>query len=206
MKYINLVVAISLLLVTNSCIEHEVIPPPKPVVELECSFSATVDGTPYSLVMDVNGMYCESTKSKEINPSPQPSTATYNATMKSDVQLDFVQISLGKLNFNADVDADPSLEQFTTFFNANANPDYSLGANTGVEVVFRDAAGNVWYSDPSSTDPLTFSFTSLVQESDESGDYMKFQAAFTCTMVDDLVTPTASLTVENAVFKAHFKR
>jgi len=74
MKYFNLVVAISLLLVFNSCIEHEVIPPPKPVVELECSFTATVDGTPYSLVMDVNGMYCESTKSKEINPSPQPST------------------------------------------------------------------------------------------------------------------------------------
>ena len=176
------------------------------MVELNCSFSATIDGAAYNLIEDVGGMYCEATKSKEINPSPQPSTATYNATMKSDVQLDFIQVSLGKLNFNADVDADPSLEQFTTFFNANVNPDFSVGAAAGVEVVFRDGAGNVWFSDPDSADPQNFTFTSLVQESDEDGDYMKFEAAFSCTMYDDIDTPTASISVQNALFVAHFKR
>lgn len=206
MKLFNLFILVFTLLSFNSCIEHEVIPAPKPMVELECSFSATIDGASYNLIEDVGGMYCVSTKAKEINPSPQPSTATYNATMKSDVQLDFIQVSLGKLNFNADVDADPTLEQFTTFFNANANPDFSIGASTGVEVVFRDAAGNVWFSNPASVDPQSFSFTSLVQESDESGDYMKFEATFSCTMVDDLVAPTASLSLQNALFKAHFKR
>jgi len=206
MKFFNFLVAISVLSLLNSCIEHEVIPAPKPVVELECSFSATIEGAAYNLIEDVGGMFCEATKSKEINPSPQASTATYNAAMSSDVQLDFIQISVGKLSFNADVDADPSLSQFTTFFNANVSPAFAAAGNGGVEVVFRDAAGNVWFSDPASVNPQSFAFTSLVQESDEDGDYMKFEAAFSCTLVDDLIAPTASISVQNAIYKAHFKR
>jgi hypothetical protein len=206
MKLLNLFVASAALLFFNSCIEHEVIPAPKPVVELECSFSATINGTAYSLIEDVGGMHCESTKSKEINPSPQPSTATYNAIKKSDIQLDYVNVSLGKLSFNADVEADPSLEQFSTFFNANLNPNFSQGAVAGVEIVFRDAAGSVWFSNPASTNPQNFTFTSLIQESDELNDYMKFNATFTCYMYNNLANPTDSIHVENAVFKSHFKR
>jgi hypothetical protein len=120
--------------------------------------------------------------------------------------LDFIQVSLGKLNFNADVDADPTLDQFTTFFNANASPAFSAAAAAGVEIVFRDGAGNVWFSDPASANPQNFTFTSLVQESDENGDYMKFEAAFSCTLVDDIAAPTATLSMQNAIFKAHFQR
>jgi hypothetical protein len=206
MKLLNLFVAGAALLSFNSCIEHEVIPPPKPVVELECSFSATINGAAYTLIEDVGGMYCESTKSKQINPAPQSSTATYNAIKKSDVQLDYVNVSLGKLSFNADVEADPSLEQFENFFNTNLNPPFSIAANAGVEIVFRDAAGAVWFSNPNSTNPQNFTFTSLIQESDELNDYMKFNATFTCYMYNDLANPTDSIHVENAVFKSHFKR
>lgn len=206
MKLLNIFVAVVALFSFNSCIEHEVIPPPKPVVELECSFSATIDGAAYNLIEDVNGMRCESTKSKEINPPPQLSTATYNAIKSSDVQLDFVQVSLGKLNFNASEDPDPSLAQFETFFNSNVTPAFSEAANAGVEIVYRDAAGSVWFSNPTSPNPQNFSFISLTQESDEDGDYMKFHASFTCYMYDDIVNPTDSIHVENAVFKSYFKR
>lgn len=206
MRYLYFSFLISFLFVGNSCIDHVIIPPPVPVVEFDCSFSATIDGATYNLVEDVNGCYCESTKSKEINPSPQPSTATYNAIMKSDVQLDFIQVSLGKLNFNADVEADPTLTQFETFFNSNATPAFSEGAVAGIEIVFRDGAGNVWYSDPNSAASQSFVFTSLVQESDENGDYMKFQAEFSCTLYDDIANPTTSIVMENAVFKSYFAR
>jgi len=206
MKLTILLISSLTLLLLNGCIQHEIIPAPKPVVELECSFSATIDGAGYTLIEDVNGMFCESTKSKEINPSPQPSTATYNAIKKSNSQLDFIQVSLGKLSFNADINADPTLEEFTTFLNVNASPNFSQGAVAGLEIVFRDGAGNVWFSNPNSPTPQNFVFTSLIQESDENGDYMKFNATFNCTMYDNLAAPADSIVVSNAVFKSHFKR
>jgi hypothetical protein len=206
MKLLNLFVLSTTLLLFISCIEHEVIPAPQPVIELECSFSATINGNAYSLIENIGGMYCESTKSKEINPSPQLSTATYNAIKKSDIQLDYINVSLGKLSFNADIEPDPALEQFSTFFNSNINPNFSEGAVAGVEIVFRDAAGSLWFSNPASTNPQNFTFTSLIQESDDLNDYMKFNATFTCYMYNNLANPTDSIHVENAVFKSHFKR
>lgn len=206
MKLLNLFVVSAALLSLSSCVEHEVIPAPKPVVELECAFSATINGSAYILIEDVGGMYCESTKSKEINPFPQASTATYNAIKRSDIQLDYINVSLGKLSFNADVNADPNLDQFTTFFNANLTPNFSAGAIVGVEIIFRDAAGDVWFSNPASLNPQNFTFTSLIQESDDENDYIKFDAAFTCYLYDNLAIPSDSILVENAIFKSHFKR
>lgn len=210
MKLLNLFVVSATLFSLNSCVEHEVIPAPEPVVELECAFSATINGSAYILIEDVGGMYCESTKSKEINPSPQASTATYNAIKSSDTQLDYINVSLGKLSFyadvNADVNADPNLDQFTTFFNANLNPNFSAEAIDGVEIIFRDAAGDVWFSNPASLNPQNFTFTSLIHESDDENDYIKFEAAFTCYLYDNLAIPSDSILVENAIFKSHFKR
>ncbi|PHR50090.1 MAG: hypothetical protein COA32_02850 [Fluviicola sp.] len=189
-----------------SCIEHEVIPPPKEEVELNSSFSATLEGSQYELIQDVNGYYCEPTQAKEILPTPQLSTVTYYSAMKSNAALDFIQIGIGKLNFNADSSIDPSVEQFTTFFNSNTNPPYSFEAENGVEVVFRDGSGNVWRSYQDSGAPQDFTFTSLVQESDEEGDYMKFVANFSLELYDDIDNPTDTILMENAVFEGYFKK
>jgi hypothetical protein len=206
MKFFAAALLMSSLFLLPSCIEHEVIPPPKPVVELEATFQATIDGTNYSLFENVNGTFAESTKAKEILPTPQPSTATYFATMKSLQQLDLIQLGMGKLLFNAEISADPSVEQFETYFLANINPNFSQGSVAGVEIVFRDNAGNVWYSNPSSPDPQNFIFSSLALESDEEGDYMKFTATFSCRLFDNIANPTASIDMQNAVYKCYFKR
>src|SRR5680860_1598889 len=128
MKYFK---TLSVLLATTvlfSCVEHEVIPPPKEEVELNCSFSAMLEGIQYELIQDVDGYYCKPTQAKEILPTPQPSTVTYYSAIKSDTELGFIQIGIGKLNFNADANINPSVEQFTTFFNSNTNPLYSFEA------------------------------------------------------------------------------
>jgi hypothetical protein len=207
MKLFVPVFAILAAVVMSSCEpRHEIIPPPVPMVELEASFQATIDGANYTLLENVNGTYTESTKALELNPSPQPSTATYIATMRSDTQFDQVQLRMGKLTFNADIEANPSEEQFQNYFNANTTPNYSTGPENGVMFIFRDSGGNVWYTDPASPDPQNFTFSSLVYEFDEFGQYMKFTANFSCTMYDDLADPTASITVSNAIYKAYFKR
>lgn len=206
MRLFAATVLFSSILIMSSCIEHEVIPPPKPVVELESSFQATIEGVNYSLFENVNGTFSESTKAKEILPTPQPSTATYFSTMKSLQQLDLIQLGMGKLLFNADIDADPSKEQFETYFLANVNPNFSQNAVNGIEIIFRDNAGNVWYSNPASPDIQSFTYSILMLESDEMGDYMKFTANFSCTLFNDIAAPTASISVQNAVYKAYFKR
>lgn len=206
MKFYKILSVLLLSTVMFSCVEHEVIPPPKEEIELFSSFSATLEGSDYELIQDVNGYYCEPTQAKEILPTPQLSKITYYSAMKSDASMDFIQIGIGKLNFNADASIDPSVEQFTTYFNSNTNPNYSLEAADGVEVVFRDGSGNVWRSYQDSGAPQDFMFTSLVQESDELGDYMKFVANFSLELYDDLDNPTDTILMENAVFEGFFKR
>lgn len=200
---------LSVLLLTTvlfSCVEHEVIPPPKEEVELNSAFSAMLNGDGFELIQDVDGYYCSPTQAKEILPTPQLSTVTYYSAMKSDVSSEFIKIGIGKLNFNADSSINPTLEQFSTFFNTNTNPNYSLDAESGVEVIFRDGAGNVWISYQDSGEPQDFTFSSLVQESDEEGDYMKFVANFSLELYDDLDNPTDTLLLENAVFEGYFKK
>jgi hypothetical protein len=190
----------------TSCVEHEVIPAPKPQVDLPASFSSLLQGSSYEIIKDVNGYFCDATQAKEILPTPQPSKIIYYSALKSDQQLDFIQIGLGKLNFNADANIAPTIEAYTAFFNNNITPDFKLGADGGVEVVYRDGTGGVWISDEASILPQNFTFTSLVQESDENGDYMKFTAEFNVSLVDDLTTPTDTIEFQNAVFEGYFKR
>lgn len=190
----------------TSCIKHEVIPPPTPEVDLPASFTASLQGSSYEIIKDVNGYYCDATQAKEILPTPQPSKIIYFSSIKSDQQLDFIQIGLGKLNFNADASIVPSLDAFTAYFNNNVSPDYKEGADGGVEIVFRDGQGGVWMSSENSTLPQDFTFTSLVQESDENGDYMKFTASFNVSLFDDITAPTDTIVFQNAVFEGYFKR
>jgi hypothetical protein len=193
--------------VAASCIEHEVIPPPKPQVELECSFTATIQGEDYDLVEQVQGFFCDPTQAKILNPSPQPSFVTYFASIRSQEQLDYLQIKLGRLQFNADMQPDPSVENFQNFCMSNVNPNFAEGANGGVEIVFRDNLSQVWTSYPASTQPQSFVFTAMNLESDDDNDYMKFIATFTCYLYNNLDNPSAgdSILVENGIYRGYFK-
>jgi len=207
MKYLTGLSFVLSILIMSSCIKHEVIPPPKPEVDLPTSFRSLLEGNPYEIIKDVDGYYCESTQKKEILPAPQPSSIVYYSSIKSEQKLDYIKIGIGKLNFNAGTNNDiPSLESFTTFFNSNLAPTFKKDAEGGVEIVYRDAQGGTWFSDENSTLTQNFTFTSLLQESDESGDYMKFTARFNVSLVDDLVTPTDTIVFENAVFEGFFER
>lgn len=206
MKYYKILSVLVASTVLYSCVEHEVIPPPKDEVELKCSFSAVLEGLEYELVGGVDSYYCNPSQAKEILPTPQPSTVTYYSAIKSDAALGFIQIGIGKLNFNADADIDPPVEQFSTFFNSNTDPEYSLEAEDGVEIIFRDGSGDIWTSYQDSGETQDFTFSSLTQESDEQGDYMKFVANFNLNLYDDLDDPTDTIRIENAVFEGYFKR
>jgi hypothetical protein len=192
-------------LLFTSCIEHEVIPPPKVKVDLDCSFTATLEGSDYNLVAGVGGFYCDATRAKEILPNPQPSTAKYYAAIRSDEQFDFIQVKMGSVLFDAEVGPDPTLEEFTQFFEETTNPEFKTDANEGVEIVYRNNAGSVYFSKEADPSLQTFSLVSVSQESDEDGDYLKFTANFSCNLYDDPANPTDTVTIENGVYIGYFQ-
>ena len=194
-----------------SCVEHEVIPPPKPEVELECSFTATISDEnnewDYDLVEQVDGFFCDPTQAKILNPSPQPSFVTYFASIRSQDQLDYIQVKLGRLQFNADMEPDPTVEAFENFFMSNMAPSFVEEANGGVEVVFRDNQGQVWMSNPATLEPQSFQFSNLSLEGDDDNDFMKFIATYNCWLYTNLDNPPAgdSIHMENAIYRGYFQ-
>ena len=197
------------------CPKHEIIPAPTPKVELESNFIGTINGSQIELTQNVDGYYLDATKTKLIQPSPTPSTATYYANMKSSNGLVSIRVGLGTLQFDGSASSDPSLSAFNSYFTSVTEPLYSDMAAAGFEVVYRDGSGNIWTSDEASPIPQDVIFTGITQESDGSGDYSKFTCTFDCVVyrdTPDLTTPdpndmiTLSMPITNAVFKGWFRR
>jgi len=195
------------------CPKHEIIPAPKPKVELESHLIGSINGTDVELTQNVGGYYVDATKAKIILSSPQPSSAVYYAEMKSAESLVSVRIGIGSVQWDASVSSDPTITQFNSFFTnpVNMTPVYSTNAASGFEVVYRDGSGNIWTSDELDV-ANTAVFTNIIQESDGTGDYSKFTCTFTCTMHRMQVNPSPlpptplSLEMEDVVFDGWFKR
>ena len=90
------------------CPKHEIIPAPTPKVELESNFIGTVNGSQVELTENVDGYYLDATKTKLIQPSPTPSTATYYANMKSSNSLISIRVGLGVVQFDGSASSDPA--------------------------------------------------------------------------------------------------
>lgn len=186
-----------------SCVKHEVIPPPKPQVDLSSSFSADTSGTNISYVKDVDGFYVEATNFRELQTSPQLSSIVYANTLRSTNYFDLVKLSVGRAYWDAGVDAFPSVSQFKLFFEGMMNPDFSDGGLNGVMIEWRDSGNNLWRTRENSTQLQSFSFTSISQESDEEGDYVKFTSEFSCYLysLDEL----DSVRFDNGRYSSYFK-
>lgn len=196
----------AIMTIFSSCIEHEVIPPPKVTVELSCSFRALINGENYSIAGGTGTHTCLSTKAKELFPLPQPSTATYIATINSPEVFDYIQIMIGKVLFNADLNTDPTIDQFRDFFTLNQSPAFKTNGDGGVQIVHRDDLGRIWYSRENDINFKSFIFTDLRYEDDDEAEYMKFTANFTCYLFNDIAVPTDSILVENGEYKGYFQR
>lgn len=210
MRYLTGFSIILGLALLSSCIKHEVIPAPVPRVDLPASFVASLNGEGYEIIKDVQGYKCKATQAKELLPTPQLSNLIYFSALQSDTKLDFIQIGVGRLKFNADQSLDPSLGVFTNYFLDNPEHDFSNGAHEGVEVIFRDSNGKIWISDEDDNAANSLEFITLKQESDEEGDYMKFTAKFNAILKLDVDENHedygTTLSISNAVFQGYFER
>lgn len=201
--------------VLSSCIEHEVIPPPEPKVDLYAHFYGDINGAPVELTENVLGYYNDCTTAKYILPPPDFSSAVYYATMRSPQVATLIRIGMGPVLWDASLASEPTLNSFNGFFLANQYPNFSDDALDGFEVTYHDGTGREWSTRENSVNFQDVEFTGIVQESDNSGDYSKFICNFECTVYslhpDSLalnppVVHLDSIKIENAVYEGWFKR
>ena len=192
----------------ESCIEHEVIPAPVPMVDLTCHFIGTVNGSVLELTENVSGYAGSATKNLNILPAPAVSTAAYNFQMTSASTQTSVKVVLGSVLWDASVSTAPDIATFNAFHTANTSPSYSTSGSSGFEVSYKDAAGLNWTSKQSSPNPQSVTFTGILQESDTLGDYSKFTCNFNCYVYrqDAFTLDWDSLLIQDGVFKGWFER
>lgn len=210
MKKIKNTIAILMLggILLPSCIKHEIIPAPEPVVDLKCSFSGVINGSDVQLTQNVNGYNTTPTKEKIILPSPQLSSANYYAQMNSGTATPYVKIGLGSIQWDASSIADPTLSQFNSFFTASTTPAFSDNASNGFKFEYRDGTGKIWSTKQTSPNSQNVTFSNIKQESDASGDYSKFTCVFNGYVYyqDQVTMLWDSMYVANGTYKAWFKR
>lgn len=208
--------ALLLALGVSSCIKHEIIPPPRPKVDLSCHFQGNINGD-IELTQNVNGYFLDASKTYIIVGSD--GRATYYANMLSAENLLAVQVTLGSVLWNAQASQDPSLSTFNSFVDNNLTPSYSANAVSGFEVTYKDPGGIVWKSKEADP-PQSVEFKNISHESDDTGDYSKFICEFSCNVYHQfldgetnpftgeefLADTELSIPIQDAVFKGWFKR
>lgn len=189
-----------------SCIKHEVIPPPRPEVELNASFRADTNGFPIIYSKGVSGFDIKTSDIREILTPPQFSNIKYFSSIESVNLVEYFKVSIGRDFWSAASGNYPPIGQFKIYFEnlmASMSVAFSDDATTGVALEWRDANNQLWRSREEAVTPQIFSFTSVSQESDESGDYLKFRATFTATLYS--LDESESRFLQNGEFVAYFK-
>lgn len=181
-----------------ACEEHEVIPPPVPMVDLNCSCDASISDSTVSYTDT-----CTYESIKTIG-TPGTSSAKYYSNIEEENDIfgmpgvqEGLRVEIGSIEWDDDGTNKPSITEWSNWFNANMTPVYAP-QNTDpldwIKITWTDKEGQVWKSDSSDVCFSAFQFNSFVQESDTTGDYMKFDATFSCTLWDPSMTMSKCLT------------
>ena len=188
-----------------SCIKHVVVPAPKVKVNLASSFSADTNGVTISYTDAADGYAVVVDNYREIKGSPQLSSIKYYNTLKSESKIAQVKFTVGSAEWDAASGNFPPLATVTAFLSTTVPPVYSAAGTHGVEIIWKDDTGVLWMTRDTSiaTVPGTFAFTSVTQESDETGDYFKFKTTFTCYLYNN--SGTDSVYFQNGLYTSYFK-
>lgn len=186
--------------ITSCNNQHEVVPPPLPVAELECSCKGIVDGE-----LKEYSDTCRYDNEKTISSST--SRASYTAEIKNAALTEGFEIEMKEIQWLDVGNNIPTTEEWEAYFLANLDPEYyvddALSPN-GVTIKYTDEFGTLWTSDTvSGCSSIDFVFASMELDSDLTGNYMKFKGVFNCPLRNALGD---TICVENGIVRTSFKR
>jgi len=221
LKYLIPVAFLGLAII--SC-KHEIIPAPEHRVDLTCHFQGNINNSPVEFTQFIDGYDMDANKTKTILPNAF-SRATYYSRMYSNQKNIYIKLIVGEALWDGSQNDDPSIEAFTNLFKNYPNPVYNANGaqipgnpSSCFDMQYKDNEGNLWTLDPNQTQTLNFTY--LSQESDRTGDYMKYIAKFDVTftrtwwdyqynslgVLIDSTENTGSFTITQGVLTGWFKR
>lgn len=224
MKIKNLILSSFIGLALFSCVKHEIIPAPENRVDLKFHFQGYLRGTFMEFTQNVDGFDLETNKTKQIIPNAL-SRAVYYSMLKSSQKNISLKLLVGEALWDGLATNDPDINSFSNMFTNYTTPKFNPGAykvagidSSAFDVEYKDVNGNIWKGDPAF--PANLEFTYLSQESDKTGDYMKYIAKMDLTLhrkwwtynydnlgaVIDSVENYDYWTLENGVLQGWFKR
>jgi hypothetical protein len=211
MKKLSIFVAMLAFLPFVACHKPEVIPTPESKADLRVHFAANIDGTDVDWTKNVNGYTSEPTNVVGTDTTTGKSIWKFYSAFKSLTNPASIKIGLGSLVHDPSVSPSPSQSTFEAFMNANTNPNYSDGAQNGFEILYTDAAGDLFRSEQAT--PGSVTFVNFTPKSDNTGDYMQFECQFSGVVyhrrndpVNNIDTINKMANIQNAVFTGWFKR
>lgn len=201
MKNLLIMCAVVGLITLVACEEHEIIPPPVPIVDLKCNCEAIINDSAVEYIDT-----CRYFTEKSI-VTGGVSSAKYSTTIQRNNLVNGVELIVQYLEWSDDGSNTPSLEQWKAFFENNLAPGYSPNdVDNGVIVKWTDQNNKIWTSDTGGVCFSNFSFVSMIQDSDTTGDYMLFEASFNCKLKNSDYGVTDSIKcLENGYIKSAFK-
>ncbi len=209
-KIFTAVFSISIILLMSfSCVEHEVVPPPTNNVDLNGHFEAYIDGNQVEFTQNVSGYKGYASNTAYINPSPTLSKMVYSSEMSSMSQPKSIKLSLGSLEWDAALNLEPTNSEFSDYHNMTSSSTivFSDFAYNGFMVEYFDENGQQWVSMENSTSAQNVTFSSISQASDNLGDYSKFECSFNCYVYkNDIVGALDSIQIQSGKFNGWFIR
>jgi|GEM_PF-941608 len=182
MKFKNILLAAFTGFAIFACNKHEIIPAPEQRVKLDFHFQGYMRGTFTEFTQNVDGFDLETNKTKTISPNSF-SRATYYSMLKSSQKNISLKLLIGEALWDGLENADPDINAFTDMFKNYPTPKFSSGASmyagndtTTFDIEYKDVNGNIWIGDTALGAIRKIEFTYLSQESDVTGDYMKYIA------------------------------
>jgi len=185
-----------------SCEDHEVIPPPVPIVDLDCNCEAVINDS----IVGYSDT-CRYFSTKQI-VTGGTSTAQYETRIQRANLVNGMSLEIKSLEWTDDGSNTPTLAQWQAFFDNNMTPTVLPAAvgDNGVIVRWTDQNNKIWVSDSSTLCFKNFSFTSMIQDSDTTGDYMLFKAEFNCTMLNsDYGVTDSAKCLEGGIIESAFR-
>ncbi|MBD3636213.1 MAG: hypothetical protein HUJ25_02635 [Crocinitomicaceae bacterium] len=188
-----------------SCTDHEVIPPPVPLVDLDCLCEGTVTTQNGDSTISYSDT-CTYSSTKTINTGSL-SNAEYNTQVWNSGMNQKVELEMRSLYWSDDGSNNPTSTDWQAYFNGNMNPNYAPTAgDDGVVVRWTDPNGRVWTSDTGQVCLSSFTYNLFTYDSDTTGEYMEFDAVFHARLLNSDITPDSSICIKNFHMKSAFRR
>lgn len=188
-----------------SCTDHVVIPPPVPLVDLDCLCEGTISSQNGDSSVTYNDT-CFFSSTKTINTGAL-SNAQYATQISDASMVKGFELQMRSIYWNDDGSNNPTSTDWQAYFNGNMNPAYApTTLQDGIVLTWTDPNGRIWVSDTGQVCLSSVTYNLFKYDSDTTGEYMEFDAILNGRFLNSDMTPDSSRCFSNIHIKSAFRR